>query len=67
MAIRVFMAFIGEKGYNVEWSIEGGRTRTRKLRPPRLGLIAYLVDVFRQQDAADIYLLPTAIVYDHHG
>lgn len=65
MVIRLFMSFIVEKGYNVEWSIEGGRTRTGKLRPPRLGLLAYLVDAFRQQDSADIYLLPTAIVYEH--
>lgn len=65
MVIRQFMAFVVEKGYNVEWSIEGGRTRTGKLRPPRLGLMAYLVDAFRQQDSADIYLLPTAIVYEH--
>jgi len=65
MVIRQYMAYIVEKGFNVEWSIEGGRTRTGKLRPPRLGLMAYLVDAFRQQDTADLYLVPTAIVYDH--
>jgi len=64
MVIRQFMAYIVEQGFNVEWSIEGGRTRTGKLRPPRLGLMAYLVDAFRQQDTADMYVVPTAIVYN---
>ena len=31
------------KRFNLEWYIEGGRTRTGKLRPPKLGLLHYLV------------------------
>jgi glycerol-3-phosphate O-acyltransferase len=52
------------KRFNLEWYIEGGRTRTGKLRPPRYGLLNYLVDAFRDGGIEDVMLVPTSIVYD---
>src|SRR5206468_1596016 len=49
---------------NLGWSIEGGRTRTGKLRPPRYGLLRYLVDGLRTEESADVLLVPVSIVYD---
>ena len=34
-------------GQNLTWSIEGGRSRTGKLRPPRYGALRYVVDAVR--------------------
>ena len=43
------MAYLMRKRFNLEWYIEGGRSRTGKLRPPRYGLLAYLVEAFRER------------------
>lgn len=63
-AMRSYLAFIVEKRFNLEWYIEGGRSRTGKLRKPMLGLLAYVVDALEQLDQADVLVVPTAIVYD---
>lgn len=63
-AMRSYLSFIVEKRFNLEWYIEGGRSRTGKLREPRLGLLSYVVDAVEQLDDADVMLVPTSIVYD---
>ena len=45
LVLREYIGYLIRKRFNVEWYIEGGRTRTGKLRPPRYGLLNYLVDV----------------------
>jgi glycerol-3-phosphate O-acyltransferase len=63
--LREYLGYLIEKRRNLEWYIEGGRTRTGKLRPPRFGLLTYLVDTFEQLDQGpDVYLVPVSIVYD---
>ena len=63
-AMRAYLSFIVEKRFNLEWYIEGGRSRTGKLRPPMMGLLAYVVDAVEQLDTADVMVVPTSIVYD---
>ncbi|GAA1482126.1 glycerol-3-phosphate 1-O-acyltransferase [Gordonia sinesedis] len=63
-AMRSYLSFIVEKRFNLEWYIEGGRSRTGKLRKPKLGLLAYVVDAIEQLADADVMVVPTSIVYD---
>lgn len=63
-AMRSYLSFIVEKRFNLEWYIEGGRSRTGKLRPPMLGLLNYVVDAIEQGNNADMMVVPTSIVYD---
>jgi glycerol-3-phosphate O-acyltransferase len=63
--LREYLGYLMSKRLNLEWYIEGGRTRTGKLRPPKFGLLTYLVDAFEQLDGdQDVYLVPMSIVYD---
>jgi glycerol-3-phosphate O-acyltransferase len=64
LALRSYIAFLVRKRFNLEWYIEGGRSRTGKLRPPRLGILRYLVDAFRLGEVEDVYLVPVAIAFD---
>lgn len=64
LALRTYMAFLVRRRFNLEWYIEGGRSRTGKLRPPRLGILRYLVDAFRLGEVEDVYLVPVAIAFD---
>jgi glycerol-3-phosphate O-acyltransferase len=64
LALREYMAYLMRKRFNLEWYIEGGRSRTGKLRPPRYGLLAYLVEAFGAGGVDDVQLVPVSIVYD---
>jgi len=62
--LRQYIDYLVEKRFPLEWYIEGGRSRSGKLLPPRLGMLAYVVDSLRRGKSEDIYLIPTAIAYD---
>ncbi|MFZ2511615.1 MAG: glycerol-3-phosphate 1-O-acyltransferase [Gordonia sp. (in: high G+C Gram-positive bacteria)] len=64
LAMRSYLAFIVLKRFNLEWYIEGGRSRTGKLRPPMMGLLAYVAEAVESLDDADATIVPTSIVYD---
>jgi glycerol-3-phosphate O-acyltransferase len=64
VVLREYIAYLLRKRFNLEWYIEGGRSRTGKLRPPRLGLLAYVVDAFTASPDREVYLVPVSIVYD---
>ncbi len=52
-------------GFPVEFFIEGGRSRTGKLLPPRLGVLGMVLDsASRQREGWDVNLLPIAISYE---
>ena len=64
LVLREYMRYLVASGANLEWYMEGGRSRTGKLRPPRYGLLRYLVDAVESGAAEDILLVPVSITYD---
>jgi len=62
--LRSYVDYLIEKRFSLEWYVEGGRSRSGKLLPPRLGLLTYVVDSFRRGRSDDVYLLPVSIAYD---
>ncbi|MCV7079040.1 lysophospholipid acyltransferase [Mycobacterium szulgai] len=62
--LRAYTAQLVQNHVNLTWSIEGGRTRTGKLRPPVFGILRYLTDAVDEIDGPEVYLVPTSIVYD---
>jgi len=63
-ALRAYAAQLVQNHANLTWSIEGGRTRTGKLRPPVFGILRYISDAVDEIDGPEVYLVPTSIVYD---
>jgi glycerol-3-phosphate O-acyltransferase len=63
-ALRAYIEQILRNRKNLWWSIEGGRTRTGKLRPPRFGLLKYVVDAVASFDGPEVLLVPVSNVYD---
>ncbi|MGO9928185.1 MAG: 1-acyl-sn-glycerol-3-phosphate acyltransferase, partial [Mycobacterium sp.] len=63
-ALRAYAAQLVQNHANLTWSIEGGRTRTGKLRPPVFGILRYITDAVDEIDGPEVYLVPTSIVYD---
>lgn len=62
--LGVYLGHLVEEGANLEWYIEGGRTRTGKLRPPRMGILSYLLDAFAVSEVEDMTFVPVSIIYD---
>ncbi len=63
-ALRTYLGYIVATGQNLTWSIEGGRSRTGKLRPPRYGALRYVVDAVRNSEGPDPMVVPVSVVYE---
>lgn len=64
MVVREYLAWLTAQNFNLEWYMEGGRSRTGKLRPPKYGLLRYLCDAVESGTTRDILLVPVSITYD---
>jgi glycerol-3-phosphate O-acyltransferase len=62
--LRSYIDYLIEKRFPLEWYIEGGRSRSGKLLPPRFGLLAYVLDAYRRGCSEDVLLIPVSIAYD---
>ncbi|MDT5118123.1 MAG: glycerol-3-phosphate O-acyltransferase [Mycobacterium sp.] len=64
MSLRALVGRMVDQGHNLVWSIEGGRSRTGKLRPPRYGLLRYVTDAVESVGAERTVVIPVSILYD---
>jgi glycerol-3-phosphate O-acyltransferase len=64
LALRSYMGELVANKANLGWSIEGGRTRTGKMRPPRYGLLRYVADAVEAVPDADPLIVPVSFMYD---
>ncbi|MEX3652853.1 glycerol-3-phosphate 1-O-acyltransferase [Mycolicibacterium fortuitum] len=62
--LRQYVGYIVEKRFNLNWSIEGTRSRTGKMLPPKLGLLAYVANAYLDGRSEDILLQPVSISFD---
>jgi glycerol-3-phosphate O-acyltransferase len=62
--LRQYLDYLLEKRFTLEWFIEGGRSRSGKLREPQLGMLAYVADAYQREIVDDIALIPVSINYD---
>ena len=62
--LRQYIDYLLEKRFPLEWYIEGGRSRTGKLRPPRFGMLSYVVDTYLRDLVDDVVIIPVSIAYD---
>lgn len=63
----VFRAYLGkllEEGFPIEFFIEGTRSRTGKLNPPKYGMLNMIVDAFRQGEVDDVAFVPVSVGYE---
>jgi glycerol-3-phosphate O-acyltransferase len=62
--LKQYVGYIVEKRFNLSWSIEGTRSRTGKMLPPKLGLLSYVADAYLDGRSDDILLQPVSISFD---
>jgi len=65
----VFSRYLREllrHGYPVEFFVEGGRTRSGKLLPPRVGVLGMVMDAASiRPTGQEVTLLPVSFAYEH--
>jgi len=64
LSLRAYIAQLVENKRNLSWSIEGGRTRTGKLRPPAYGILRYVLDAVEDSAGPEPLIVPVSIVYE---
>jgi glycerol-3-phosphate O-acyltransferase len=62
--LYTYIKTLVKTGFNLEFFIEGGRSRTGKLVLPKLGLLNMILRTYDEGAAPDILFVPTFIGYD---
>ncbi|KDE03677.1 hypothetical protein MVLG_05866 [Microbotryum lychnidis-dioicae p1A1 Lamole] len=62
--IKEYIENLMENGMNMECFIEGSRSRTGKLLPPKLGILKYVVEGLLAGRTSDVLICPISLQYD---
>ena len=62
--LKRYIDFLLENRFPLEWFMEGGRSRSGKLRAPKYGMLSYVADSYRRGSCEDVILIPTSLAYD---
>lgn len=62
--VQAFIETILKRGYNFECFIEGTRSRTGKLLPPKFGILKYILDAILNGAIEDTWIAPVSTQYD---
>ncbi|KAH8152643.1 uncharacterized protein LAJ45_03484 [Morchella importuna] len=62
--VQAYIDTLLTQGYNFECFIEGGRSRTGKLLPPKFGILSFILDSILSGRVKDAYVIPVSTQYD---
>lgn len=62
--VQAYIDVLLQGGYNLECFIEGGRSRTGKLLPPKFGILSFVLDSLLSGRVEDAIICPVSTQYD---
>lgn len=62
--VQAYIDTLLQGGYNFECFIEGGRSRTGKLLPPKFGILSFILDSLLSGRVKDAIICPVSTQYD---
>ncbi|KAF2031473.1 acyltransferase-domain-containing protein [Setomelanomma holmii] len=62
--VQAYIDTLLQCGYNLECFVEGGRSRTGKLLPPKFGILSYMLDSIASGRVEDAIICPVSTQYD---
>lgn len=63
--LQRYIDYLVSRRFPLLWSIEGGRSRTGKLVPPRYGLLHWLLNAAERYDKTKpLYIVPMSVVFE---
>jgi glycerol-3-phosphate O-acyltransferase len=60
-----YIDYILQSGKNIEFFIEGTRSRTGKVVPPKFGILKYIFESFQSKNIANAIVVPLTINYEN--
>ena len=64
LVLRRYLQLVASRGLTTAFFLEGGLSRDGALRPPKIGLLDYLVGILRDQPDRVIAFVPVGLNYD---
>jgi glycerol-3-phosphate O-acyltransferase len=64
VAFSEYVSFLLQRGFPVQFFLEGGRSRTGKVLPPKTGMVSMVVSSFLRNHDRPIFFVPVYIAYD---
>lgn len=64
LVFRHYIDYLVAERVPLSWSIEGTRSRTGKLMPPKLGLIQWVIESYRRASRDDALFVPVSISFE---
>jgi glycerol-3-phosphate O-acyltransferase len=61
---HAYLVKLLEEEFSVEFFIEGTRSRTGKLNPPKYGMLNMIVDAFRDGNVDELAFIPVSVGYE---
>ena len=63
--LQRYITYLINRGHLQEFFIEGGRTRSGHMLPPKLGLLGIMVNAFLKKVRREVLFMPVSISYEH--
>jgi glycerol-3-phosphate O-acyltransferase len=64
LVFRSYIDYLIRNRVPLTWSIEGTRSRTGKLSPPKLGILNWVLESCAREQMDDVLLVPVSIAFD---
>ncbi|PVI03534.1 acyltransferase-domain-containing protein [Periconia macrospinosa] len=62
--VQAYIDTLMQNGYNLKCFVEGGRSRTGKMLPPKFGILSYMLDSVASGRVEDAIICPVSTQYD---
>lgn len=64
LVFKHYIDYLIRNRLSLTWSIEGTRSRTGKLSPPKLGILNWVLEACEREQMKDVKLVPVSIAFD---
>ena len=64
LVFKRYIDFVVRNKLDLSWSIEGTRSRTGKLSPPKLGVLNWVIEACEREQMSDVLIVPVSIAFD---
>ncbi len=64
LVFKRYIDFVIRNKMPLSWSIEGTRSRTGKLSPPKLGVLNWVMEACEREQMNDVLVVPVSIAFD---